>query len=165
MRIGLGFDVHPLVPGRKLILGGVDIPHPVGLLGHSDADVVIHALCDALLGALGSGDIGEHFPDTDPAYKDISSRRLLQSTLALMRAKKYQIRNIDLVIIANQPRLSPYKEEIKKTLARELGIFDSQLNIKASTTNGLPFFGGGGQQDGIAAYGVVLIEEFCEKES
>ncbi|MEW6378796.1 MAG: 2-C-methyl-D-erythritol 2,4-cyclodiphosphate synthase [bacterium] len=161
MRVGLGFDVHPLVSGRKLILGGVEIPHALGLLGHSDADVLIHALCDALLGALGEGDIGEHFPDTDARYKDIPSTRLLQSVLALMRSRKYRIMNCDLVIIANHPRLSPYKEDIKKSLARELGVTEFQVNIKASTTNGLPLWG---SQEGIAAYSVVLLEEYLEKE-
>jgi 2-C-methyl-D-erythritol 2,4-cyclodiphosphate synthase len=157
MRIGLGFDVHPLVADRKLVLGGVQIPYHLGLLGHSDADVVIHALCDALLGAIGQGDIGEHFPDTDPHYKNISSRLLLQSVLVLVRAEKYLISNLDFAIIANHPRISPYKEEIKESLARALQIEKSHINIKASTTNGLAF--GSGSQDAIAAYSVVLLEK------
>jgi len=169
MRIGFGFDVHPLVAERKLILGGVDIPYHLGLLGHSDADVMIHALCDALLGAIGAGDIGEHFPDTDPQYKDIASTKLLQSVLGLMRIANYKISNLDFTIVANYPRLSPYKEKIKESLARELKIEKSQLNIKASTSNGLMLFGFGaggvqtgvkaGVKDGIAAYSVVLLEK------
>lgn len=155
MRIGLGFDVHPLAAERKLVLGGVELPYHLGLQGHSDADVVIHALCDAILGAIGGGDIGEHFPDTDPKYKDIASKQLLQSVLGLMRTAHYKIGNIDFTIIANHPRLSPYKENIKESLARELKIEKSQVNIKASTTNGLPF----GFEDGIAAYSVVLLEK------
>lgn len=158
MRIGFGFDVHPLAAERKLILGGVEIPYHLGLSGHSDADVMIHALCDALLGAIGAGDIGEHFPDTDPKYKDIASTQLLQSVLGLMQTAKYQISNLDFTIIANHPRLSPYKDKIKESLARELKIDKSQLNIKASTTNGLPL----GFEDGIAAYSVVLLEKECE---
>ena len=110
MRIGLGFDVHPLVEGRNLVLGGVEIPHQLGLSGLSDADVMIHALCDAILGAIGEGDIGEHFPDTDPKYKDIASTKLLQSVLGLMQTANYRIGNLDFTIIANHPRLSPYKE-------------------------------------------------------
>jgi len=157
MRIGLGFDIHPLVPGRKLILGGITIPHTRGLLGHSDADVVIHALCDALLGALGQGDIGEHFPDTDPKYKDISSILLLQSVLDLMRAAKYRVCNIDVVILANYPKLSPYKREMGKKIAKELIIEETQVNIKASSTNGLPFSIRG--KEGIGAYCVVLLGE------
>jgi len=155
MRIGLGFDVHPLKEGRKLVLGGVEIPYPLGLSGHSDADVMIHALCDALLGAIGAGDIGEHFPDTDPKYKDIASTKLLQSVLGLLRAAQYRISNLDFTVIANHPRLSPYKENIKESLARELKIEKSQLNIKASTTNGVPL----GFENGIAVYSVVLLEK------
>jgi 2-C-methyl-D-erythritol 2,4-cyclodiphosphate synthase len=157
MRIGLGFDIHPLVPGRKLILGGITIPHTSGLLGHSDADVVIHALCDALLGALGQGDIGEHFPDKDPKYKDISSILLLQSVLELMRVAKYQVCNLDVVILANYPKLSPYKKEIREKIAKELTIEENQVNIKASSTNGLPFSIRG--EEGIGAWCVVLLRK------
>lgn len=157
MRIGLGFDIHPLVPGRQLVLGGIKIPHSRGLLGHSDADAVSHALCDALLGALGLGDIGEHFPDTDNRYKDISSIVLLRSVLSLMHERKYRLDNVDIVIIANEPKLSPYKREIKKKMAEELGLEESKVNIKASTTNGLPFCPEG--KEGIAVYSVVLLEE------
>ena len=157
MRIGLGFDIHPLVPGRKLILGGITIPHTNGLLGHSDADVVIHTLCDALLGALGRGDIGEHFPDTDPKYKDISSIMLLQSVLSLMRDEKYQVCNLDMVILANYPKLSPYKREMRKKIAKELAIDETQVNIKASSTNGLPFSIQG--REGIGAWCVVLLRK------
>ncbi|MEW5802412.1 MAG: 2-C-methyl-D-erythritol 2,4-cyclodiphosphate synthase [bacterium] len=158
MRIGLGFDIHPLAAQRKLMLGGVEIPYHLGLLGHSDADVMIHALCDALLGAIGKGDIGEHFPDTDMRFKDIASTHLLQAVLDLVRAEKYRIGNCDFAIIANQPRLSPYKEEIQQSLARALKVEKSQVNVKATTSNGVPLFGSG-IHDGIAALSVVLLEK------
>ncbi len=116
MKIGIGFDIHPLIYGRQLILGGIKIDYPAGLSGHSDADVVIHAISDALLGALGLGDIGEYFPDTDPAYKDISSLRLLESVMAMVRKDNYRINNLDLVIIANAPKLSPYKQQMREKM-------------------------------------------------
>ncbi len=155
MRIGIGFDIHPLVPKRDLVLGGIKIPHAFGLLGHSDADIIIHALCDALLGALGEGDIGERFPDTDVRYKNISSLFFLQSIYELMREKEYQVENIDMTVLANLAKISPYKARIQKNLAKELHIEENQVNVKASTTNGLPFCFG--EKEGIAVYCVVLL--------
>ncbi|MCX5714456.1 MAG: 2-C-methyl-D-erythritol 2,4-cyclodiphosphate synthase, partial [Candidatus Omnitrophica bacterium] len=128
IRIGFGYDIHRLIKGRKLFLGGVRIPHSKGLLGYSDADVLIHAICDALLGALSMGDIGEHFPDTDPRYKDISSAELLKVTADLVRRKKYSIGNIDLVVVAEEPKLLPYRDKIKKQIASILRIKDEAVS-------------------------------------
>lgn len=155
MRIGQGFDVHPFVAGRPLFLGGVEIPHEYGLAGHSDADVVIHALCDALLGAAGMGDIGRHFPDTDPAYRNIYSIRLLEETGKRVGLRFRTIINADITIMAEAPKIAPYAEKMKSAMAGALGIFPDQINIKATTTEGLGFIG---RKQGIAAMCVVLIE-------
>lgn len=155
MRIGLGYDVHELVKGRQLILGGINIPFEKGLAGHSDADVLTHAICDALLGAAGLGDIGMHFPDSDPKYKDISSIQLLHETFQMIGAKGFAIINIDTVIFAESPKLSPYRQAIRATLAEVLNLEIQRINIKATTTEGL---GTIGQGDGIAAMAVALIQ-------
>ena len=154
MRTGIGYDVHRLDPERRLILGGVCIPHTAGLLGHSDADVLIHAVMDALLGAAGLGDIGRHFPDTDPAYKDISSIVLLTHVGHLLKEKGYTVGNIDAVIIAQRPRLSPYLAEMEKNIAAALETDVSLINIKATTEERLGFTG---REEGIAAQAVCLI--------
>lgn len=153
-RVGIGYDVHRLVPGRDLVLGGVTIPYEKGLLGHSDADVLIHAICDALLGALGLGDIGRHFPDTDAQYKGISSVKLLQHCVKLMQARHYAIGNVDSVIIAQKPRLSGYIETMRATLAQALETELEHVNVKATTTEGLGFTGTG---EGIAAEAIVCV--------
>lgn len=154
VRVGIGYDVHRLVPDRDLVLGGVKIPHEKGLLGHSDADVLIHAICDALLGALGLGDIGRHFPDTDAQYKGISSVRLLKHCVKLMQAQQYVIGNVDSVVIAQKPRLSGYIEAMRSKLAQALETEPENVNVKATTTEGLGFTGTG---DGIAAEAIVQL--------
>ncbi len=154
MRIGTGYDVHRLVAGRKLIVGGVDIPHEQGLLGHSDADVLLHAICDALLGAAGMGDIGKHFPDTDPAYKGISSLALLAEVRRLIARSEYHVNNIDATIVAERPKMSAYIPEMVANVAAAAGADPSAVNIKATTTEGLGFAGRG---EGIAAYAVCTI--------
>ena len=141
MRIGMGYDVHRLTEGRELILGGVTIPYEKGLLGHSDADVVVHAIMDALLGAAALGDIGQHFPDTDPAYKGISSIALLEHVGRLLSDHQYVIGNIDATIIAQHPKMAPYREEMMQNVAKALQIDRSQVNIKATTEEGLGFTG------------------------
>lgn len=156
MRIGMGYDVHRLVEDRALILGGVNIPYEKGLLGHSDADVVVHAIMDALLGAAGLGDIGKHFPDTDPKYKGISSIRLLEEVGSLLEENFYIIGNIDATIIAQRPKLAPYREEMVKNVAKALGISQTQVCIKATTEEGLGFTGSG---EGISAHAVCLLNE------
>jgi len=156
MRIGIGFDVHQLVEGRKLILGGVTIPFEKGLLGHSDADVLVHAINDALLGACALGDIGKHFPDTDPAYKDISSIKLLKRVKNLLSVHGYKVVNIDSVICAERPKLAPYIDEIRKNIAETLSIAVDRVSVKATTTEGLGFEGKG---EGISAQAVCLIEK------
>ena len=155
MRIGMGYDVHRLIRGRKLVLGGVAIPFKKGLLGHSDADVLVHAVCDALLGAAGLGDIGLHFPDTDPEYKDVSSIKILAKTYKLVSGKKFKIINLDSTIFAEAPKLSPYTEEMKKNIARTIEIEPECVNIKATTFEGLGMIGKG---EGIGAMCVVLIQ-------
>jgi len=155
MRIGNGYDVHRLVKGRKLILGGVTIPFEKGLLGHSDADVLLHAVCDALLGAAGLGDIGLHFPDTDIQYKDISSMKLLSKICSMIADKGFAVVNLDTVILAEAPKISPYREEMKKKIAKAAGIEPKNINIKASTSEGLGFTGRG---EGLAAMAIVLLE-------
>ena len=154
LRVGIGYDVHRLVEGRPLILGGVDIPYEQGLMGHSDADVLIHAICDALLGALGLGDIGRHFPDSDPSYKGISSLILLENVAGQMRQQGYAIGNIDSIIIAQRPKLSPYIEAMSTTLASTLHTSGDRINVKATTTEGLGFPGRG---EGIAAQAITHI--------
>ncbi|MCI8465670.1 MAG: 2-C-methyl-D-erythritol 2,4-cyclodiphosphate synthase [Lachnospiraceae bacterium] len=155
MRIGMGYDVHRLTKGRDLILGGVKIPYEKGLLGHSDADVALHAVMDALLGAAAQGDIGLHFPDTDDAYRGISSLRLLEQVGELLRKEQYQVGNLDLTVIAQRPKLSPYREEMRKNIAQALQISISQVNVKATTEEGLGFTGSG---EGISAQAVALLE-------
>lgn len=156
MRIGFGYDVHRLVSGRKLILGGVEIPFEKGLEGHSDADVLAHAIMDALLGAAGMGDIGRHFPDTDPKFKGISSILLLGKVCEKLAAQGYRMHNVDSTIVAQAPRLSGHIDRMRETVADTLGIDRSFVNIKATTTEGLGFTGTG---EGIACYAVVLIRK------
>ena len=155
MRIGHGYDVHALVAGRDLILGGVKIPHTKGLLGHSDADALIHAVCDACLGAAGLGDIGRHFPDSDPQYRNIDSRILLRKVKEAIQAKGWKISNVDATIVAQAPKLAPYMEQMKQNLASDLGISAGSMNIKAGTTEKLGFVG---REEGIAAHAVVLLQ-------
>ena len=154
MRIGMGYDIHRLVPGRKLILGGVTIPFEKGLLGHSDADVLLHAVCDALLGAAGLGDIGIHFPDTDAEFKDISSTILLTRTCAMVREKGYVIENIDSTVFAQAPMISPYRDSMIKQISRTIGIEQDCVNIKATTMEGLGIIGEG---KGIGAMCAALL--------
>ncbi|MCM8901530.1 2-C-methyl-D-erythritol 2,4-cyclodiphosphate synthase [Caldicoprobacter algeriensis] len=154
MRIGMGYDVHPLVEGRDLILGGVFIPFEKGLKGHSDADVLVHAVMDALLGAAAMGDIGKLFPDTDERYRGISSLVLLRSVGELIAQRSYRIENIDSVVVAQRPRIAPYIEQMRENIARELNIQPDRVSVKATTTEGLGFIGAG---DGIAAYAVALL--------
>lgn len=154
LRIGSGYDVHRLVSSRKLTIGGVSIPFERGLKGHSDADVLVHAICDAILGAAGLGDIGRHFPDSDPAYKDISSLILLKRCANMMEEQGYCIENIDCTIFAQAPRLEPYKQEMEHKIAAAIEISSESVNVKATTTEGLGFEGRG---EGIAAHAVVLI--------
>lgn len=155
MRIGHGYDVHRLVAGRKLILGGVEIPHHLGLLGHSDADVVTHALMDALLGAAALGDIGQHFPDTDPAYAGISSLTLLGRVMDRLAREGWRVENIDLTILAQRPKLKDYIPQMRQNYARAMGLPVGAISVKATTEEGLGFTGG---ELGIAAHGVVLLE-------
>ena len=155
MRSGIGYDVHRLVAGRKLVLGGTDIPYEKGLLGHSDADVLVHAVCDALLGAAGLGDIGLHFPDSDPKYKNISSLTLLAQTNVMVREKGFSICNIDTIIFAEAPKIGPYRKSMQENLAAAVNIDPDCVNIKATTTEGLGTIGKG---EGIGAMCVVLVE-------
>ena len=155
MRIGNGFDVHALVPGRKLILGGVEISWHLGLEGHSDADVVLHAICDACLGAAAMGDIGNHFPPDDNQFKDIDSRRLVRKVSDMLHEENWNICNLDCIIIAQKPRIAPYVQDMRENIASDLAISLEQVNVKATTTEGLGYIG---QQQGIAAQAVVLIE-------
>lgn len=154
MRIGMGYDVHRLAEDRELILGGVTIPYERGLLGHSDADVLLHAIMDALLGAAALGDIGKHFPDTDPAYKGISSLKLLGKVGELLEEKCFLIENIDATIIAQAPRMRPYIDEMRKNIAETLGISAEQVNVKATTEEGLGFTGSG---EGISAQAICML--------
>jgi len=156
MRIGMGYDVHRLVEGRKLILGGVEIPYEKGLLGHSDADVLVHAVMDALLGAAALGDIGQHFPDNDPAYKGISSILLLQKVGELLKTNGYCVVNIDSIVIAQRPKLLPYRPQMAENMAKALGIPVGCVSVKATTEEGMGFTGTG---DGMASQAVVLLEE------
>ncbi|MCR4337003.1 MAG: 2-C-methyl-D-erythritol 2,4-cyclodiphosphate synthase [Candidatus Omnitrophica bacterium] len=153
-RVGMGYDVHGFVAGRKLILGGVEIPHPLGLDGHSDADVLLHAICDALLGAVGQGDIGEHFPNTDEQYRNISSLKLLSQVRKIVEEAGYLINNVDAVILVQEPSLKSFKPQIRKKIAEELKISEGDINIKATTNEGLGFVG---RKEGIAAYAVVSL--------
>jgi len=153
-RIGHGFDAHRLVPGRPLILGGLEIPHPMGLLGHSDADVLTHALCDAILGACGEGDIGRHFPDSDPQYKGISSIRLLAQVIDLAKAKNFHLGNADITVVAEQPKLAPHFPAMQTILAEACRVEPTAINLKASTTEKMGYTG---REEGISAHAVVLM--------
>ncbi|MFN2937466.1 2-C-methyl-D-erythritol 2,4-cyclodiphosphate synthase [Lachnospiraceae bacterium YH-ros2226] len=161
MRIGTGYDVHRLVEDRKLILGGVEIPYEKGLLGHSDADVLLHALMDAILGAAGLGDIGLHFPDTDPKYEGADSIRLLEEVGRMVNDEGYMVSNVDCTVICQAPKLRPYIDTMKENIANVLGIFPDQVNVKATTEEGLGFTGEG---LGISAQAVCLLES-CEEAS
>jgi 2-C-methyl-D-erythritol 2,4-cyclodiphosphate synthase len=154
MRVGMGYDVHRLVEERKLILGGVDIPFEKGLLGHSDADVLVHAIMDALLGAAAKGDIGKHFPDTDPRYKGISSLHLLKEVKRILEEENYQIANIDATIIAQKPKMAPYIDKMRENVAKVLQIDMGQINIKATTEEGLGFTG---MEQGISSQAICLL--------
>lgn len=155
IRVGMGYDVHRLVTDRRLVLGGIEIPHTMGLLGHSDADVLIHAICDALLGAAGLRDIGFHFPDTSSEFEGIDSKILLRQTVDLLRSKGWKVGNVDATICAERPKLNPYIPHMQRTLSPLLGVDDVDVSIKATTTEGLAFTG---RQEGISAYAVALIE-------
>ncbi|MBD1382787.1 2-C-methyl-D-erythritol 2,4-cyclodiphosphate synthase [Metabacillus arenae] len=155
IRIGQGFDVHQLVEGRPLIIGGIEIPYEKGLLGHSDADVLLHTVADACLGAIAACDIGKHFPDTDPAFKDADSAKLLNHVWSLVKKQGYQLGNIDCTIIAQKPKMAPYIEEMRSRIADLLEGEISQVNVKATTTEKLGFTG---RQEGIAAQAVVLLQ-------
>lgn len=156
MRIGYGYDVHPLAPGRSLILGGIEIPHSKGLLGHSDSDVLVHAVCDALLGAMGEGDLGRHYPSSDSRYKGISSLKLLEDVMSKLRAKGYRVANIDTVIVAQAPRLAPHLAAMQKKMAETAGIDPDRVNVKVKSGEGLD---AAGREEGMIAHAVCLIEE------
>lgn len=155
MRIGIGYDVHCLVKGRPLILGGINIPHEKGLLGHSDADVLVHAACDALLGAAGLGDLGQHFPDNAEAYKDIYSIRILEQCAQMIQQRQFKLTNMDAIIFAQVPKLMPYRKAMEDKMAQAMGVCADLINIKATTTEGLGFVG---RKEGIAAQCVVSID-------
>ena len=155
MRVGLGYDVHQLVEGRPLILGGVTIPYEKGLLGHSDADVLAHAITDALLGALNLGSLGDHFPDTDPAYKDADSLKLLQAVIEMMHERHYEIENIDSVVVAQEPKLKPHIAAIQASLSVAMGVTADRVSIKATTSERLGFEG---RKEGISSHAVVLLK-------
>ena len=161
LRVGQGFDVHAFAAGRKLIIGGVEISHPVGLLGHSDADVLLHAICDALLGAAGLGDIGQHFSDQDTVFKDIDSRVLLRAVKDKLRGRGFDVVNVDATIIAQAPRMAPYIADMIVNIAGDLDVTENAINIKATTTERLGFTGRG---EGIAAQAVCLIERRAQGE-
>lgn len=156
MRIGIGYDIHRLVEERKLFLGGVEIPYIKGLIGYSDGDVLLHAISDAVLGALSLGDIGQHFPDTDPQYKDISSREILKKVMESVRKSNYIINNVDIVIIAEEPKIGPFRDDMTEVISKILGIDKNNMNIKATTNEGVGAIGRG---DAIAAYAVVTLKE------
>lgn len=156
MRIGHGYDAHRFAPERRLVLGGVEIPHDQGMAAHSDGDVLIHALCDALLGAAGLGDIGRHFPDSSADFKDIDSRILLRHVVALLNERALAISNADITVVAQAPKLKPHVPAMRERLAADLCIAEDRVNIKATTTEGMGFTGRG---EGIAAYAVVLLKE------
>lgn len=160
MRIGSGFDVHAFGPGDSVILGGIRIPHTRGVLAHSDGDVILHALCDAMLGAAGLGDIGMHFPDTDPVWKGAESRRFVAAVLEMLNVRKLRVGNADVTLLAQAPKVSAYRLEIRRSLAQMLGVTENQVNIKATTTEHLGFIG---RSEGLAAQVVVLLEPAPEK--
>jgi 2-C-methyl-D-erythritol 2,4-cyclodiphosphate synthase len=155
MRIGQGYDVHQFAAGRKLVIGGVEIPHHKGLVGHSDADVLLHAICDALLGAAGLGDIGRHYPDSDPQYSEIDSRMLLRDVAKKLAALNLKVVNVDATIVAEAPRMTPHMARMIGNIAADLGIAPAAINLKATTTEGLGFVGRG---EGIAAQAIALID-------
>lgn len=155
LRVGMGYDVHQLVENRKLIMGGMEIPHEKGLLGHSDADVLIHAIMDALIGAIGEGDIGKHFPDTDARYKGISSIKLLEYVGALLKERHATIHNIDATIIAQRPKMAPYIAQMRENIARTLEIHVNQVNVKATTEEKLGFTGA---EQGISSQAITLVD-------
>jgi 2-C-methyl-D-erythritol 2,4-cyclodiphosphate synthase len=160
MRVGFGYDVHSFIAGRPLILGGITVPYLFGLKGHSDSDVLTHAICDALLGAIAEGDIGRHFPDTDPRYKDIRSTILLKNVLTRVREKGFHPVNIDATIVAQKPKLSDFIPRMVKEISNVLEMETARVNVKATTTEGLGFTG---REEGMAAYAVALVEETKEK--
>ncbi len=155
MRIGSGFDVHAFGPGDSIMLGGVRIPYTRGVVAHSDGDVVLHALCDAMLGAAGLGDIGMHFPDNDPVWKGVESRRFVEAVLDKLKVRRLSLGNVDVTLLAQAPQVSPYRLEIRRSLAQMLGVTENQVNIKATTTEQLGFLGRG---EGLAAQAVVLLD-------
>ena len=155
MRVGLGYDIHPLGRGRKLILGGVEIPHSQGLIGHSDADALVHAVCDALLGAMGAGDLGKHYPSSDPRFKDISSLKLLEDVAGMLAKNRYRVVNLDTVIVAQAPRLSPHLAAMRSSIAKVLGIGEDLVNVKVKSGEHLDAIG---REEAIAAQAVCLIE-------
>ncbi|WP_141434092.1 2-C-methyl-D-erythritol 2,4-cyclodiphosphate synthase [Bacillus sp. 03113] len=155
-RIGQGFDVHQLIEGRPLIIGGIEIPHEKGLLGHSDADVLLHTIADACLGAIGEGDIGKHFPDTDPAFKNADSAKLLQQVWKLVKEKGYALVNVDCTVIAQKPKMSPYIQQMRERIAVLLEATVEEINVKATTTEKLGFTG---REEGIASQAVILLRK------
>ncbi len=154
-RVGIGYDIHLLVEGRKLFIGGVEIPYSKGLLGHSDGDALMHAICDALLGAIAAGDIGEHFPDTDPKYHNISSAELVKTVMDLVKNKGFVVNNLDAIVIAQEPVLSPFKKQIQEKIAQIMQVNSDAVNIKAKTNEGL---GEIGRKEAIACYAVVIVQ-------
>ena len=160
MRIGTGFDVHAFGPGDCVVLGGVRIAHSRGVVAHSDGDVVLHALCDALLGAAGLGDIGMHFPDTDPVWKGANSRRFVEAVLEMLTVLKLKVGNVDITVLAQAPKMSPHRLEIRRSIAHMLGVTENQVNIKATTTEHLGFIG---RNEGLAAQAVVLLENAADR--
>jgi 2-C-methyl-D-erythritol 2,4-cyclodiphosphate synthase len=155
-RIGMGYDVHPFVEGRPLIMGGITIPYHQGLAGHSDADCLVHAICDALLGAIAEGDLGRHFPDSDPRYKDVESLLLLKKVAEMVEEKGFRVTNIDATIVAQAPKMAPYRSQMEERIAAHVGVEKKRVNVKATTTEGLGFIG---REEGIAAYACVLVEK------
>ena len=155
MRIGSGFDVHAFGPGDTVVLGGVRVPSARGVIAHSDGDVILHALCDAMLGAAGLGDIGMHFPDTDPVWKGAESRRFVAAVLDMLNVRKLKVGNVDVTLLAQTPKVSPYRLEIRRSVAQMLGVTENQVNVKATTTEHLGFIG---RNEGLAAQVVVLLE-------
>jgi len=155
MRIGSGFDVHAFGPGDTVVLGGVRVPSSRGVIAHSDGDVILHALCDAMLGAAGLGDIGMHFPDTDPVWKGAESRRFVAAVLDMLSVRKLKVGNVDITLLAQVPKVSPYRLEIRRSVAQMLGVTENQVNVKATTTEHLGFIG---RNEGLAAQAVVLLE-------